>query len=358
MNYLFNEFIVDAQDNIDRLGDKLNDLKETKILLTGAAGFLGSHFCHFFACLNDKLDKEKKIKVYALDNFLRGKPKWLNAFSERDDFSIINADIIHLKEFPKVDYILHAASVASPIYYRKNPIETMDANVIGLRNLLDHARLNQCKSFLYFSTSEIYGDPDKLNIPTREEYRGNVSSIGPRACYDESKRYGETLCVNFFKKYALPIKIVRPFNNYGPGLSLNDGRVISDFFQNILNDENINLYSDGKATRTFCYVADAINGFLLILLSELNGEVFNVGNPQPEISIEQLALKMIQVTKSNSKVIKTINKDAEYLTDNPQRRCPDITKISHLLDFKPMISLDDGLLKSYKFYLEFNKEIL
>ncbi len=352
MSNLYNEFFIDARDNLKRLNNKLNGFFGSKILLTGAAGFLGSHFCHFFSCLNNELNAENKIKVYALDNFIRGKPLWINPFLKRDDFDIINTNIINTKSFPIVDYVIHAASVASPVFYRQKPIETMDANVVGLRNLLDHIKSNHCKSFLYFSTSEIYGDPDELNIPTKEDYRGYVSSTGPRASYDESKRYGETLCVNFFKQYNVPVKIVRPFNNYGPGMSLNDGRVVSDFFQNVLKKQNIELFSDGKATRTFCYVADAINAYLLVLLSEYNGHVFNVGNPQPEISVEDLAKKIIEITNSNLTIHKTTSSDVEYLTDNPKRRCPDISKISKMLDFKPLISLETGLLKSYRFYLE------
>ena len=201
MKYLFDEFVLDAQQNIQRLNDKLDAFKGSKVLISGAAGFLGAHFCHFFSCLNDELDKQNKITIYALDNFIRGKPMWLNSFLNRNDFNIIDGDIITIKDLPIVDYVIHAASIASPTFYRQNPIETMDANVIGLRNLLDHVKQHPCKSFIFFSTSEIYGDPDPLNIPTKEEYRGYVSSIGPRASYDESKRYGETLCVNFFKQY-------------------------------------------------------------------------------------------------------------------------------------------------------------
>ncbi len=358
MSTILNEFTLDAKDNLRRLGDKANGFIGSKVLLTGAAGFLGAHFCHFFSNLNDKLNSNHKIIIYALDNFIRGKPLWIETFIKRNDFEIIDTDIIKTKTFPNVDYIIHAASVASPIFYRQKPIETMDANVIGLRNLLDHAKNSPCKSFLFFSTSEIYGDPDEFNIPTKEEYRGYVSSIGPRASYDESKRYGETLCVNFFKQYGVPVKIVRPFNNYGPGMSLNDGRVVSDFFQNIIKNQNLELFSDGKSTRTFCYVADAINAYLLVLLSKHDGHVFNVGNPKPEISIEDLAKKIIQITNTNLVINKIKNSDIEYLTDNPKRRCPDITKISKMLGFKPLISLEKGLLKSYRFYLENYKGIL
>src|SRR5262249_18927578 len=180
--------------------------------------------------------------------------------------------------------------------YRRHPIETMDANVIGLRNLLDHAIRHPVESFLFFSSSEIYGDPDPAAIPTPEDYRGNVSCTGPRACYDESKRYGETLCINFHKVHQAPVKIVRPFNNYGPGLKISDRRVLPDFFRNVLQDQNIVLLSDGRATRTFCYSSDALTGYLLALLAAHQGEPFNIGTATPEISMADLARLVIEAS--------------------------------------------------------------
>ena len=352
MNNFNNQFDEDAFDNISRLKSKLEIFASSNVLITGAAGFLGSHFCHFFHNLNQGFEDQLSINIFAIDNFKRGKPIWIKRFENFQNFQVINSDIVEMKDFPEADFIIHAASIASPIFYRKYPIETMDANVIGLRNLLNHAKQNPCKSLLYFSTSEIYGDPDSSNIPPKESYRGNVSCVGPRACYDESKRYGETLCINFFNQFEIPIKIVRPFNNYGPGLSINDGRVISDFFRDALNNKNIQLFSNGKATRTFCYVSDAIYGYLLALMSNFNGEVFNIGNPHPEISIEDLATKIIKITNKNLSIIKSVNEDKNYLTDNPQRRCPDISKATKFLNFKPKISLDEGLKKTLKYYID------
>jgi len=283
---------------------------------------------------------------------MRGIPTWLESLQYRIDLSIIQSDIILQKDFPVSDFIIHAASIASPIYYRIYPLETMDANVIGLRNLLDFVAKNPCESLLFFSTSEIYGDPAQDAIPTKETYRGNVSCTGPRACYDESKRYGETLCITFAQQFKVPVKIARPFNNYGPGLKMTDKRVLPDFFNDILSDRNITLLSDGKATRTFCYISDAITGYLQILLSNYDGESFNIGTENPEISMLELAKMVIKLTGKNLEVIYEKSNDSKYLIDNPQRRCPDIEKARTLLNYSPKISLDEGLSRTLNYYLD------
>jgi nucleoside-diphosphate-sugar epimerase len=287
-----------------------------------------------------------------MDNFLRGVPNWLAVFDKRKDIIIQKADIVSERQFQPAHFIIHAASIASPIFYRKRPIETMDANVIGLRNLLEHSRTVPPESFLFFSSSEIYGDPDAANIPTKEDYRGSVSCTGPRACYDESKRYGETLCVSFFRTYGTPIKIVRPFNNYGPGLKITDRRVLPDFFRDASVGKNIVLLSDGRATRTFCYISDAITGYLLALLSSNNGESFNIGSDKPEISMEDLAELVIQTTGARIKIEKQQSEDPQYLTDNPQRRCPDLSKSRLMLGYSPKVGLVDGLARMFEFYKE------
>ena len=322
------------------------------ILLTGGAGFLGTQFSHYFMYLNEEKIIDEPCTLYCLDNYLRGTPSWMEYFKGREDFKVIKADITAKNDIPQCDFVIHAASVASPIFYRKHPIETMDANVIGLRHLLDHFRTNGCESFLYFSTSEIYGDPFPEFIPTKETYRGNVSCTGPRACYDESKRYGETLCVNFFQQYGLPVKIARPFNNFGPGLRIDDGRVLPDFFNDVLHGRNIKLLSDGKATRTFCYITDAITGYLLILLSEHHGESFNIGVESPEISMRDIADLVIKAAGTNQMVEFGESADKHYLTDNPQRRCPDISKARQMLGYDPNMSLEEGLRRTYEYYAD------
>jgi UDP-glucuronate decarboxylase len=348
-----NKFIQkDSIEIINNLGDANLRFSGKTILLTGAAGFLGSQFVHFFTSLNDTGLLNHPCKIYCIDNFIRGVPEWLNYFESRTDVVLITNDIVKQKDFPISDFIIHAASIASPSFYRKHPLETMDANVIGFRNLLDFAVKNSCESFLFFSTSEIYGDPDKANIPTKESYRGSVSCIGPRACYDESKRFGETLSVTFAQQFNVPIKIVRPFNNYGPGLALDDKRVIPDFFNNIIHNRNIEILSDGKATRTFCYISDAITGYLKILLSEYNGEAFNIGSEYPEISMIDLANKMIEISGNKQlKIVFEQSNDLNYLVDNPNRRCPNIEKAKRLLNFIPEVTLEEGLKRTYSYYI-------
>jgi nucleoside-diphosphate-sugar epimerase len=261
-------------------------------------------------------------------------------------------------------YIIHAASIASPTYYRKYPIETMDANVNGLRTLLEYCRQQQendnpVEGFLFYSTSEIYGDPSPENIPTPETYRGNVSCTGPRACYDESKRYGETLCVNFARQYDLPIKAARPFNNYGPGLKITDKRVLPDFARDVLAGRDIILLSDGSPTRTFCYIADAIVGYYKILVKGKPGEAYNIGAEKPEISMANLAERVTALAKElfdyQGKVVRQKSTDDEYLIDNPNRRCPIITKARTDLGYNPTIGIDEGLKRSLIWYQD-NRE--
>ncbi|HUU39782.1 MAG TPA: NAD-dependent epimerase/dehydratase family protein [Desulfatiglandales bacterium] len=341
----------DSLEIIERLAEKNQNFAGKKVLLTGAAGFLGIQFVHFFLTLNDTGVLERPVAIWAYDSFIRGQPAWVKVVKTYQDVHFINADItrdIQLEN--RFDFIIHAASIASPSFYRKYPIETMDANVIGLRRLLNHAIVLPPRSMLFFSSSEIYGDPTPEAIPTPESYRGNVSCTGPRACYDESKRFGETLCVNFQKIFGVPIKIVRPFNNYGPGLKISDRRAIPDFFRDVLSGRNIVLYSDGTPTRTFCYISDAMVGYLLTLLSEYDGEAFNIGVDGPEIEIQGVAKKVIEVSGKPLKVVVKKPKDADYLKDNPIRRCPDISKARSLLGYSPAVDLDEGLIRSYAWY--------
>jgi len=336
---------------------ELNDLNEAfagkVVLISGAAGFLGVQFVNYFLALNDNHALTMPVTLVAVDNFLRGRPPWVSALQERRDICFLTADITKTLEIGKeVHYIIHAASVASPTFYRKYPIETMDANVTGLRNLLEFGAGCPLESFLFFSSSEIYGDPDPMNIPTLETYNGNVSCTGPRACYDESKRFGETLCVNFVQERGMPIKIARPFNNYGPGLRISDRRVLPDFFRDVLAGRSITLLSNGRATRTFCYITDAINGYIRILLSGHNGEAFNIGTERPEISMLELAQTVIRVSGKALNVEFKRSEDKEYLTDNPQRRCPSIQKAQAMLGYKPVVSLEEGLERCYLYYLE------
>lgn len=336
---------------------ELEALSNHTILFTGANGFLGYYFIKTFLNWNDT-HPNKKITLYALDTFANEIPEWLQ---NCDNLKVIKADITkyRLDAFTEFDYIIHAASIASPIFYRKYPIETINANIQGLYNILNYItkrkkRRKPVKGLLFFSSSEIYGNPTEDNIPTSETYWGNVSCTGPRACYDESKRFGETLCVNFSKVHSLPIKIVRPFNNYGPGLKITDGRVIPDFAKNILQNKDITLLSQGSNTRTFCYITDAIVGYLKVLIMGKAGESYNIGVEKPEISMIDLAKKMkklaIKYFGYTGKIIKKKSHDKNYLVDSPNRRCPKIEKASKELEYNPQIPLDEGLTNTLFWY--------
>lgn len=343
----------DSERLIERLGAANGRFDGKRVLITGAGGFLGVHFLSYYLSLNRSGLLSRPSRVFAVDNFARGKPQWAEAIADDGSISLLQMDVTAPSFTPPVaDFVIHAASIASPTYYRRHPLETIDANVNGLRTLLDAAVRTPPESFLFFSTSEIYGDPSPDAIPTPESYRGFVSCTGPRACYDESKRFGETLSTVFYQQHGIPVKTARPFNNYGPGLKISDRRVIPDFFRNVLGNEPILLLSDGSPTRTFCYVSDAIYGYLLVLLSGENGEPFNIGSDGPEISIKDLAKLVVGVSGRDVSVVCRPSDDPHYLSDNPQRRCPDISKARNRLGFATEYSLEDGLSRTFKWYLE------
>jgi nucleoside-diphosphate-sugar epimerase len=348
------------------LETELSCLAGKRLLITGGAGFLGYYLVQAALAYNRQAEPGAEIQVTVYDNFMRGVPAWLTANQGNPHLSVVRRDVTDPLpvDLPDWHYLIHAASIASPTYYRRYPIETMDANVNGLRSLLDYSRLQQEKGkpvagFLFFSTSEIYGDPTPENIPTPEGYRGNVSCTGPRACYDESKRYGEALCVNFAHQYGLPVKVARPFNNYGPGLKISDRRVLPDFCRDILSGRDIVMHSDGSPTRTFCYVADAIVGYYKILVKGVPGEAYNIGVEAPEISMKELAGMIARLARNRfgyrGRVVHQESADADYLVDNPNRRCPVIAKARRDLGYNPQIGLEDGLLRALVWYSE-NRE--
>jgi UDP-glucuronate decarboxylase len=320
------------------------------VLITGGAGFLGSYFVDLLAQWNET-EAITPCQIYCLDTFITGTPKRLAHLEGKEYFHPIARSVVDPLPYLKVNYILHFASIASPIFYRQHPIETIDANVSGVRNLLEYAATNKIKSMLSMSTSETYGSPPSEMIPTSEDYHGNVSFTGPRACYDESKRLGETLCVNFFREKGVPVKIARPFNVYGPGLRMDDKRIIPDLFSGAFFKKEIIMYSDGTPTRSFCYVSDALDAFVKILLSDYNGEPFNVGNDREEISMRQLAEEVIRLF-DGVKLTFSKSNDKDYLTDNPQRRCPDLSKIKRLTGYQPKVALRDGLARLKRWYEE------
>ena len=345
----------------ENLKEALLGVAGKRLLITGGAGFLGYYLVRSILFWNAQAQPSRQIRLTVYDNFVRGLPDWLNELQNDENLTLVRHDITNPlpQDIDNFQYIIHAASIASPIFYRKYPIETMQANVNGLSYLLEYCMRQKDKgtpveAFLFYSSSEVYGDPASENIPTPETYNGNVSCTGPRACYDESKRYGETLCVNFARQHDLPIKITRPFNNYGPGLKITDRRVLPDFARDVLNDRDIVIYSDGSPTRTFCYAADAIVGHYKVLLKGRKGEPYNIGADKPEISMTELANKVIKISQDlfgyEGKLVKQQNKEKYYLVDNPNRRCPQIDKARSELGYEPGIPLEEGLKRSLLWY--------
>ena len=332
-----------------------------RLLITGGAGFLGYYLVQAIVFRNRLSAPDDRIDPTVWDHFGRGRPGWIDELERQGQMRLASYDVTTPLPDPMPDFthVVHAASIASPIYYRQHPVETMDANVTGLRQLLDWARRradegHPLAGMLFFSTSEIYGDPDPANIPTPETYRGFVSCTGPRACYDESKRYGETLCVNFAAQYGVPVAIARPFNNYGPGLKLEDRRVIPDFARDVFAGRDIEMLSPGTPTRTFCYITDAISGYYKILARGRPGEPYNIGVEAPEISMLELAERIAATARElfgyEGSVIRAVSSDPEYLTDNPNRRCPVIAKAREELGYVPVIGIDDGLRRTLTWY--------
>lgn len=333
--------------------------RDSTILFTGGAGFLGFYFIQFLTRYQEELEIKK---VICLDNFQVGCPAWLKELSgkgqvELHRFNVVTDDIAAVPGAEEADYIYHMASIASPIFYRKYPIETLDANIWGLRRLLDFYRNKPIKGMVFYSSSEIYGDPAPENIPTPETYRGNVDCQGPRACYDEAKRFGETMCYLFHEKYQMPITIIRPFNNYGPGMRLNDARVPADFANAVRQNKDIVMFSDGSPTRTFCYISDAITGYLKALLyGEKGFEAFNIGMDKPEISIRRLAELYAEAGEEifgyTGQAKFAVSEDKAYLENNPNRRCPVIDKARKLLGYEPQVPVELGV----RYFLEYVKE--
>ena len=326
------------------------------VLVTGAAGFLGFYISHFFCHLTETGVPLKSILL--LDKFVLGRPAWIDELATAcpnvavHDFDIATDRLETVPGGRAADYVLHMASIASPTFYRKHPLVTLDANVWGLRNLLDTYRDTSLKGLLFFSSSEIYGDPVPEAIPTNEDYSGNVSCVGPRACYDEAKRFGETLCWVFANACGTPVRVVRPFNNYGPGMALTDRRAPADFARCVLDGRDIVIHSSGAPTRTFCYVADAVAGYFKALLHD-RFETFNIGIERPEISVKQLAEHFRQAGKKltgyQGKIVFQPAAEKDYLTHNPGRRCPDITRARTRLNYQPSICVEEGVERYLKF---------
>jgi UDP-glucuronate decarboxylase len=339
----------DLDEICERAAPALERLAGATVLVSGGEGFLPSYLVDALLHGNDRGDGSP-CRVICVDNRATADPGRLAHRAGRSDFALVEQDVTEALELDEpVDYILHGASIASPTWYRQRPLETIDVNVTGTRRLLELARAKNATSFLYLSSSEIYGDPPPDRIPTTEDYWGHVSSTGPRACYDESKRLAETLCMTYHRLYDLPVTIVRPFNVYGPRLRLDDGRVVPDFVRDALEGRQIEILSDGRVTRSFCYVTDAVVAMLLLLVNGTSGEAFNLGNDD-EVTIAELATTVDDVSGNRLGVRYETSSDAAYLTDNPSRRMPNLGKLRAAIDWQPRVDLRDGIARTLAYY--------
>jgi len=302
------------------------------ILVTGGAGFIGSHLC-------EALLKQGHYLI-CLDNFFTGRKENIKHLMDFDNFELIRHDIIDPIKL-EVDEIYNLACPASPVHYQYNPIKTIKTSILGTMNMLGLAKRVKAK-ILQASTSEVYGDP--LVHPQPESYRGNVNPIGPRACYDEGKRAAETLCFDYHRQHKVDIRVVRIFNTYGPNMQINDGRVVSNFIVQALKNEDITVYGDGKQTRSFCYVSDLVRGMIDFMNQDQHLGPINLGN-DGEFTILELAEKVIQLTHSKSKI--TFKPLPE---DDPLQRKPDLSLARKLINYEPKIKLEEGLIKTIEYF--------
>jgi UDP-glucuronate decarboxylase len=344
----------DIQTILERSARSLTQLQGKHIVFAGAGGFLGRYFLEVFRQHN--LNSTIKIRVLGLDNFASSTAAPDSDLFQSDEFiSFRLADVcapIDFSDIEPPDHIINAGGIASPHYYRAKPLATIDVSTIGSRNLLNWAHDCGAK-YSFFSSSEIYGDPDPKAVPISEDYRGNVSTLGPRACYDESKRLGETLCYVYSENFGVHTNIIRPFNVYGPGMMKYDYRVMPNFARQIIAGEPLTVYGDGSQTRTFCYITDAMTGFLDVLAFGNRGEAYNVGTSEPEINIQSLASIFRNAwTGSPSSTVNSSYPNT-YPGDEPIRRCPKINKLKALNDYEPLVSLEEGVTR----YLDWAKKV-
>lgn len=312
-----------------------------RILVTGGTGFIGSHLC-------EKL-VNRGFYVICLDNNSTGNMNNIKHLLDNPNFELVIFDVETMVNF-KVDYIYHLACPASPIAYQKNPIKTLDTNYIGTKNMCELAKMNNA-TILFTSTSEIYGDPQIS--PQIESYWGNVNPIGIRSCYDEGKRIGETLLMEYHRCYNVNIRIARIFNTYGPNMDKNDGRVVSNIINQCLSNKDITIYGDGKQTRSFCYVDDTVNGLINLMENEKTIGPVNIGNDN-EITILELTMRILKLFKNCSSNL--VFKDLPQ--DDPTRRKPDLTLAKKYINWEPSINLEDGLKKTIEYFSGIEKNYI
>jgi len=349
----------DLREIARRAEEDLRRLDGKRVLVTGGAGFLMSYLVDVLAARADSA----RPRVVVVDDFTTARRDRLSHLASHPSVELRELDVSTLELAESFDVIVHGASIASPVAYRRMPLRTLEVNALGTLALLravqgrslDPAGRDRSidpaghdrsiEAFVLLSTSEIYGDPEPAHVPTPETYPGRVSSTGPRACYDESKRFAETLAVTYFQTYGTPVRIVRPFNVYGPGLRPDDGRAVPSLVDDARHGRDLVLHSDGRPRRSFCYVADFIVSLLRVITRGVDGEAYNVGDDREEISIRDLAERIRAVANAPGRVVVRPSDDPDYLTDNPRRRCPDLGKLRALGASMPCVSLEDGLAR-------------
>lgn len=326
----------DLESVVARVGGLGEGLEGSRVLVSGGAGFLGSYICDVANRLG--------ASILCVDDLSSGRLENVDHLTGCGRFVLVKADVSSFLTDEKFDYVLHVASPAAPEEYQHRPVETMRANSVGTLNMLEVARKSDAR-LLYTSTSEVYGDAKV--IPTPETYWGNVNPIGPRSCYDEGKRFGESLTMAYIREYGLDARVVRIFNSFGPRMRSDGvyGRVVSRFITQALSGSPITVYGRGRQTRSFCYVSDTVTGIMLALLNEkARGEVINIGNPH-EITILRLARLIKSITGSGSRIV-----FRRLPPDDPKRRVPDIRKARRLLGWKPIVGLEEGLKRTVEWY--------
>jgi len=338
-------FENDTNEIFSNLKNENKFFYNKNILLVGSNGFLGKYFLKYFLKLSDS--GKRNLKIDCVDNNISSKynKKFNKEFNK--DFNFIKGDISKMSLKKKYNIIIFLAGIASPFIYRKYPIETLKVSYEAVKNLLDKSKRDK-SLFIFFSSSEIYGNPNKDNIPTEETYYGHVNSFGPRSCYDEGKRIGETLCYVYKNYFKVKIKIIRPFNVFGPGMDPKDYRVIPNIISKIKNKEKIQIFGNGNQTRTFCYITDALTGFIKIIVKGKTGEIYNVGNNNNEISMNKLITIYKKILKKNIEY-KYTKYPEEYPADEPIRRCPDISKLKKDTGYTPFVSIHEGLKRNLKY---------
>ena len=333
----------DFDQVVQSCGRRLDILEGSKVTVTGACGFLGSYIIDFLSYLNESY-LVHACSIFAVDNLLVSNSERLSHLQQRHAITLELSDVCEVG-LPTSDFILNAASVASPILYKKYPLETAKVNALGILNILEQAYDARC--IVHFSSSEVYGMTDDAHLPTREEYHGDVSCNGPRSCYDESKRFSETICAIFYGKFDRPVRVIRPFNVYGPGMNLDDGRIMPNLLRCVVRGEPFEIFGPGTATRTYTYASDFLTQLMLVLTDGKNGETYNLGNDREEMSVKGLTI-LAQNIWDRKPEVRHIDPGVE-LVDATTRRLPHLGEIK-ALGYVPKIDLPAGMERTRRFY--------